>query len=71
MRQRTQTSTIRVFVVLYDVPGLNDGLGDRIARFHRRADAEKFAAGHSHWGRAATVDDDDVPAHIADRWSIN
>ena len=47
------------------------GDGTHIMRFRRRADAETFAKGREVYGKTATVDVDQVPQRIADRWSIN
>ena len=60
---------MKVHTVLYDT-NRNDGLGDTIAHFRSKKDAERFAAKHTHYGKPATVDSDDVPARIANRWSF-
>ena len=60
---------MKVHTVLYDCDR-NDGLGDAIARFRSKKDATRFAAKHTHYGKPATVDSEDVPNRIASRWSF-
>ena len=60
-----------VYTVVYDAPHRRDGLSDGIARFRKQADANAFASQRTHYGTPATVDRDDVPNRIAQRWSIN
>lgn len=62
--------TVRLYTVVFDDPRRNDGLSDTIARFRRRSDAEEFAGKHTHYGKPATVEIDDVPVRLADRWSM-
>ena len=63
--------TVRVYVVVYncDGPG-NMGDGIAVARFKRKADAERFAAGQSCYSGAAQVTDNDVPRKLAVRWGV-
>ena len=60
---------MKVHTVLYDTDR-NDGLGDTIAHFRSKRDAERFAANRTHYGQQATVDSDDVPNRIANRWTF-
>ena len=60
-----------VFTVVYDAPHRRDGLSDDIARFRRESDAKAFATKQTHYGQPATVDRDEVPNRIAQRWEIN
>ena len=68
---KTSHRTVTVFVVLFDgtSPG-PAGDGTHIARFRREADAKAFAAQNTCYGQPATYDRDEVPEHIAQRWSI-
>lgn len=61
----------RIYQVFYDVPGLGDGLGDRLARFRSRGEAEGFAAGRTHYGQPCEVQNvDGVPLELARRWGL-
>ena len=61
---------VTVYVVLYDDPGRDDGVGDRIKRFRFKSDAVKFAISHTHYGQPAEVRMTEVPPRIADSWAV-
>lgn len=66
-RRRPSERTCTVYTVIVDDP--RSDLGDSVHRFRSRREAEAFAAGRDHWGRPATVDEDDaVPYRLALRW---
>jgi len=66
------TKTIRVYEVLYyagdDGPSGPAGDGSFIERFRSKADAERFAAGRTYYGRPAKVESVDAPRRLAQRW---
>ena len=64
-----RTKTI-VFTVLHDIDGDGPaGDGTAIARFRNERDAKLFASRNTCYGKPATCDRDEVPRHIASRWS--
>ena len=68
MRQRTVT----VYSVLYydeRNPG-PAGDGTHIMRFRSQQRAAEFAQGREVYGKLATVERDEVPERLAQRWSI-
>lgn len=62
---------VTIYTVVVDNPRRHDGLTDDIYRFRKRANADSFAKGRTHYGQPATVDvDEDVPRRLVDRWSF-
>jgi hypothetical protein len=62
--------TVRVFTVIYDTDQEGPaGDGTVIARFKKQDNASSFAAANTCYGRPATVQIDDAPAKLAQRWS--
>jgi hypothetical protein len=64
--------TRRVYSVLYYDEKSAGPAGDctHIMRFASAARAAEFAKGREVYGKPCTVDADDVPERIAQRWSI-
>jgi hypothetical protein len=61
-----------VYTVLYYDP-INEGPagdGNHIARFRSKRAALAFAQGKECYGKPATVDEDDAPPRLVNRWSF-
>ena len=69
-RMTKRERTVIVWTVLYDDPKRSDGLTDRIMRFEHEQSAARFAWGRTHYGKPCTIQREEVPARIAERWSI-
>lgn len=64
-------STVRVYEVLHDTDGEGPAAdGTVVARFRREVDAKRFAAGRTCYGHPATVQADEVPRRLAQRWGL-
>lgn len=62
----------RVYSVLYhdEKSAGPAGDGSHIMRFGNRAQADEFAKGKVIYGKPASVEVDDVPRHLAQRWGV-
>lgn len=60
---------VRVYVVIADGKGEGPACdGTFVHRFRSQKEADDFAGKSTHYGRPATVQVDEVPRSLAERW---
>ncbi len=63
--------TVKVFTTIVDGKGSGPaGDGTFVARFRTRTAAEQFIAGRTYYGNAPTIDEEDAPRRLAERWGV-
>lgn len=68
---KTKLKLITVYVVLFDASSAGPaGDGAHTRRFQCRADADAFAKTRTCYGQPASVQEDNVPRALAQRWGV-